>query len=353
MKVLTLGLSPTIQKTILFPTVRINAVNRSEWYRLDAAGKAVGVARMLRQYGVQAINISPVGNENAGDFLSLCSLDGIEIRVVPVPGRVRYCYTLLDGSSGDTTELVVDEPSPRPNPEPKHGPKHGPTRPESDACGAVAERIIETVASALSGMDGVVLAGSIPPGYPVDLYARVCAMADAANVPVIADYRGLPLQKTLSGTPPRIIKINDEEFAQTFLHHPAVSRNPSSSNSESGSRSSPADTAPDEPVLIEEMKRRSLEYDLCIVVTRGPKDVLASYSGDLYRYPVTPVKPVSPIGCGDAFTAGFFSAWLEQTVKESATARKHTHRDDIFFALARGTAFARTNALNNRPGALF
>ena len=127
MKIVMLCLSAGIQKTISFGSFAPGEVNRSKSYRYDASGKAINSARVLMQLAGAAdvaegssvaadsasvSVICPLGERNKDFFLEMARADGLNVKVVPVLGFTRECCTLLDEKSGQTTELVVDEPVP-------------------------------------------------------------------------------------------------------------------------------------------------------------------------------------------------------------------------------------------------
>jgi fructose-1-phosphate kinase PfkB-like protein len=301
MRIITIGLSTTIQKTISFDRVEKGEVNRSTSYRLDASGKAVNSARVLCQIEPRvATALCPLGRETAPFFLELAEKDGLPVKWVSFPGRVRYCYTLLE--PGNATELVVGEPV-----DPLDAP--------SFADAAVA--IEKLLATELVGADALLIAGSRPSGYPDDIYARFSSMARAAGVAVMADYHGKDLARTLAVAVPSIIKINEEEFAGTFgFDFPIPSEK-----------------------LADLVARKSAELRSVIVVTRGSRDTFAgSPDGASFRQPVQAVTAVNPIGCGDSFSAGFLHEWLASR--------------DIASALAEGTRCATLNAMSQRPGSI-
>lgn len=308
--VIVVGLSPTLQKTILFDSLKIGGVNRSAGYRVDASGKAVNAARVLAQLGGVAVaNVCPLGAENASFFLELASSDGLEVDFVEVPGRVRYCYTLVAGGASHATELVVSEPS------------------ASADYAAVAESLLARVAEKLDEADALVLAGSRPSFWPEDLYARICALAKESGRVLIADFHGKDLELALSRAVPDIVKINEEEFSGTFGYAFPLS----------------------ERELAGHLAEKSAFFRNTIVVTRGEKDVFAASQGKAFRRPVMPVRVLNAIGCGDAFTAGFIHSWLMDDPSLEA------NRDDegmVARALERGIECASRNALSLRPGSI-
>ena len=301
MRIITIGLSTTMQKTIMFDRVEKGEVNRSKSYRLDASGKAVNAARVLCQIEPRvATAICPLGRDTAPFFLELAEKDGLPVKWVSVPGRIRYCYTLLE--PGNATELVVGEPV-----DPL----------ESHAFTEAAAAIEKLLSVELVGADALLIAGSRPSAYPDDIYPRFCSMARAAGVAVMADYHGKDLERTLAAAVPAIIKINEEEFTGTFGY----------------------DFPLPEEKLASLVARKSADLGAVIVVTRGSRDTFAgSPDGASFRRPVRAVEAINPIGCGDSFSAGFLHEWLVSR--------------DIASALAEGTRCATLNAMSQRPGSI-
>ncbi len=298
-RIVTAGASPSIQKTAFFRLLELGEVNRSTGYRLDASGKAVNAARVLHQLSHGCcVNVSPLGGENAALFLQLAERDSLPVIPVAVPGRTRFCYTLLEPSSGRTTELVVDEDA------------------VAEKYDSLADAFVKTISDALQGARALLLAGSRPVFWPEDLYPRIAAAARSAGVLFMADYRGKDLRSTLSETIPSIIKINDSEFCETFAC-------PVQLNDER---------------LEWEIAERSREFNTIFVVTRGIRDTIAAKAGVVYTKPVPDVRVQNTIGCGDAFSAGFLHSFLATGSIEAAL--------DI------GTDCAARNAALNRPGSI-
>ncbi len=307
-------LSTTIQKTILFPALSLGEVNRSASYRLDASGKAVNLARVLSEIDPGcAVTLCPVGEENADDFLSLARRDGLDVRVVRVPGLTRHCYTLLspDGAGFSATELVVSEPV-------------ADGEGARDAFSRAGAMFLGELDRLLDGADALAIAGSRPASYPADLYARACSLARERGVACMADFHGADLSAAIAAACPRIIKINEEEFLGTF--------------GDAGVSGGASSKAMDEPDLIRLVEATSARLGAAIVVTRGPRDVIASDSGVSVVAPVVPVTPVNVIGCGDSFSAGFLHAWVSG--------------GGLSRALAEGVRCAALNARSIRPGSL-
>lgn len=298
-RIVTAGASPSIQKTIFFRLLELGGVNRSGAFRLDASGKAVNAARVLHQLAPgSCVNVSPLGEENSALFLSLADNDALPVVSVSIPGRTRFCYTLLEPSSGRTTELVVDEAAVAGNYQ------------------SYADSFIKKVSDSIQGAQALLIAGSRPDFWPEDLYPRMAAVARSAGIVFMADYRGKDLLATLSGSVPSIIKINDSEFCETFAC-------PAQLNDER---------------LEWEIAERSREFNTIFVVTRGTRATIAAKRGTVYTKAVPGVRVQNTIGCGDAFSAGFLHSFVATGSIEAAL--------DI------GTDCAARNAAVNRPGSI-
>jgi len=303
-RIVAVGLSSTLQKTIVFPGFALDSVNRAAEYRIDASGKAVNAARVLNQLDKGCVtSLSPLGSENASLFLELAAQDALDVAWVPVPGRTRYCYTCVDPLAGTTTELVVDEPV-----------DTGEAAAQGFAAAAVSME--KTLRERLAGADALLFAGSRPKAWPVDMSARLCALGKAMGKVVMADFHGPDLKLTLERCVPDVIKINEMEFCGTFGYAYPLD---------------PGD-------LRKRVAEKSAELGNAIVITRGSRDTYAAHLGVGFVGPVNAVKALNATGCGDSFTAGFLHAWLESR--------------DMDAALAKGSWCAVRNALNLRVGSV-
>ena len=80
---------------------------------------------------------------------------------------------------------------------------------------AATEELLRRYRSQLPEASWVAAAGSLAPGMPGDFYRTLVEMAHAAGKRSLIDATGQPLAAVLAA-PPTIVKLNREEFAQTF-----------------------------------------------------------------------------------------------------------------------------------------
>lgn len=301
MKILCICLSSTLQRTISFKSLGLEKVNRSDYYRYDASGKAVNSARVLSQLEKGcAVVACPLGEKNLSLFTELAARDNLELSFVTIPGSTRECWTLLDRTAGTTTELVVSEPVLEADEELK-------------AVASAEIKLLKYINDTLPQADAVLLAGSRPKIWSQDLYATISGMTHDNGKIFLADYIGEDMTKTLAASVPDIIKINEEEFRVTF---PELNAQP----------------------LEQAIKEKSRELNNIIVITRGCNSTLAAARGQFYECPTEKVAALNTTACGDSFNAGFIYEYLKS--------------QDIAAALKKGTWCAARNAENEAPGTL-
>lgn len=264
--ILTVGLSPAIQKIILFDHFETGEVNRARSYYTDAAGKCINVARVLTQGGVSAHCLTIAGRENLEELKTLCQRDNVALTTVESRGRVRTCSTIVDLENSICTELVVNEA--------EHIQKN-----EEEAFLVAYQELLPSV------QHGVIISGSRLPGFSNQIIPSLIHLAKEQDLTVYADYKGEDLINTFQT--PNIkadyVKINEEEFLSTF--------------SETDLRSG--------------LLNQSRKYESCFVITRGSRSTLVASKGQINEIPNLNVKAVNPIGCGDSMTAGLAQGIFE------------------------------------------
>lgn len=301
MHILCVCLSATIQRTLLFDSFSPAAVNRTRNWREDASGKALNAARVLNQLAPGCAHVlCPVGRENAARFMSLAEKDNaLQLSPVYTDGATRECWTLLDPAHQTTTEVIADE------------------SPASGQYAEAEQALIESARNLIARADALLFAGSRTPQWSESLCARICKLAADAGKIVLADFRGAELVQTLSICTPHIIKINEEEFCQTFQGGRVLA----------------------EPALHEAVAAKSAALKNIVIVTRGKDDTLAAQDGTAFRCPAEAIPAaINTTACGDAFAAGFLYDYLRG--------------GDIRAALQTGTHCAALNAQNIIPGAI-
>jgi 1-phosphofructokinase/tagatose 6-phosphate kinase len=279
-------MNPTLQKTLRFPFIQTDQVNRTGDYRLDASGKGVNVCRVLTQLGKKSGHLTQLGGVLRPLFLELCARDGLDLKWVESHGAIRFCYTLIDDARGTITELVE----------------------ESEPVGeGTEELLLQAYGETLPAWGTVIISGTMAAGFSGGLIPAMVRAAAEGGRRIILDIRGRDLLNSLPYEP-SLIKPNLLEFAGTFA--PEFVRQGVLSG-EAG-----------------ELKGRIREICrfLCkkhhtrIVLTRGSDPVWFAEGDDFREFAFEPVKPLNTTGSGDAFTAGMAAILAEGGSLEEAVA---------------------------------
>lgn len=186
--IVTLTPNPSVDRTIEVDALVRGAVVRATGSRIDPGGKGVNVSRALAANGIATCAVLPSGGAEGAQLAALLSPGGVVVRAVPIAGAVRANVSVVEP---DGTVTKLNEP--------------GPTLTDSEV-DAVLAVTVELGRSAA----WVVASGSLPPGCPVDFYARLLASLPGR---VVVDSSGGPLRSALAGRPV-LVKPNREELAE-------------------------------------------------------------------------------------------------------------------------------------------
>lgn len=192
--IVTLTPNPSIDRTVGFRELRRGSVNRASSSRVDAGGKGVNVSRALTAQGAGTIAVLPEGGPEGSLMATLLDDAGVTRRGVPISESVRLNVTAVE-PDGTTTKL--NEPGPHLD--------EGQVR-----------ALLSAVATSVEGAPGgawVVGCGSLPPGAPVDLYARLVRSARDAGALVAVDTSGAPLRPAVEAGPD-LVKPNRLELEE-------------------------------------------------------------------------------------------------------------------------------------------
>lgn len=192
--IVTLTPNPSIDRTVGFRELRRGSVNRASSSRVDAGGKGVNVSRALTAQGAGTIAVLPEGGPEGSLMATLLDDAGVTRRGVPISESVRLNVTAVE-PDGTTTKL--NEPGPHLD--------EGQVR-----------ALLAAVATSVEGAPGgawVVGCGSLPPGAPVDLYARLVRSARDAGALVAVDTSGAPLRPAVEAGPD-LVKPNRVELEE-------------------------------------------------------------------------------------------------------------------------------------------
>jgi tagatose 6-phosphate kinase len=258
-KILCVGTTPAAQRTMVFRKLTVDAVNRAVTTADGVAGKAINVAKLLKVFGELPVATGFLGGDRGEYLRSVMAERQIESDFVKVQSRTRQCITVIDESTGTHTELVEES---------------------LPVTAADFDEFMAIVRRRVVGCRAVVMSGAIASGGPPDLYFTCTRLAEAEGALSVVDAQGGALTEALKAGP-GLVKPNRAELAATTGRPLA-----------------------EEADVMQAMRELSERGAHRVVVTAGKQPALAFDGRRFWRVISPRIQAVSPIGSGDAFTAG-------------------------------------------------
>jgi 1-phosphofructokinase family hexose kinase len=267
--ILTVTLNAAIDRTVAVPNFRLARRHRAVESRTVAGGKGNNVARALTLLGRPVIATGFVGGPTGTRVLEQLHEESVLTDFTRIAAETRINLAVIDPTSGDQTEIN------------ERGPAVSPVE---------VKKLFERIGYLASGAKVCVLAGSLPPGSGDDLYARLIADLGRRGVPVVLDAEG---EAMLAGVRAgaSMVTPNEREAEELVGQEFA-----------DGS---------DLAAGLQELVRLGAEG---AAITRPEGCVAAVGQGSerrLLEVHVEPLEPVSTVGSGDAFVAGYVAARFE------------------------------------------
>lgn len=186
--------SPSIDRLHVVEALRPGEIHRPGRVVAVAGGKALNAARAAHALGADVHAVALLGGHVGRWVAAALEEEGVTCDTVPGPGETRICLSVSDG--GALTEFY----------------EAGPELSAEDW--AALEEAAAHVAARASWVG---VAGSLPPGAPVDGPARLLRVAREAGARVALDVSGEALRLGLAAGPD-FVKVNAEEAGALGLH---------------------------------------------------------------------------------------------------------------------------------------
>jgi 1-phosphofructokinase family hexose kinase len=277
--ILTVTLNAAIDRTVAVPNFRLARRHRAVESRTVAGGKGINVARALSMLGRPVIATGFVGGPTGTRVLEQLHDESVLTDFIRIAAETRINLAVIDPTSGEQTE--INERGPAVSPE-------------------EVKRLFERIGYLAGGARICVLAGSLPPGAGDDLYAKLVSDLTRRGVTVVLDAEG---EAMLAGVRAgaSMVTPNEREAEELVGQEFA----------EDGS---------DLAAGLQELVRLGAEE---AAITRPEGCVAAVGEGAdrrLLEVHTEPLEPVSTVGSGDAFVAGYVAARYEGRTAEECLA---------------------------------
>lgn len=286
--IVTFTANPSLDRTVALPgPLERGEVQRAVSVRQESGGKGVNVSRALVASGLESVAVLP--GADSDPVLAGLRETGVPFVSLPIDEPLRTNVALTE-PGGVTTK--INEPGPALDADQQ-------------------EALIKLLLESSRGASWVVLAGSLPPGFPADFYATVARRIRAAgnvSAPHIAvDSSGAPLAAAMSGDgaggdgtatgsgKPDLLKPNAEELAELAAA--------------AGFASATADELEADPVAAAAAAAAVVRSGVgAVLATLGSKGAVLVTADGAWLATHPPVAAVSTVGAGDSALAGYLLA---------------------------------------------
>ena len=264
--ILTVTLNAAIDRTVAVPNFRLGHRHRAVESRTVAGGKGINVARALKLLGRPVIATGFAGGPTGSRLLAQLREEAVLTDFTRIAAETRINLAVVDPTSGEQTE--INERGPAVSPE-------------------EVETFVARLGYLADGAKLCVLAGSLPPGAGDNLYARLVKDLGERGVPVVLDVEGDAMRAGLRAGA-SVVTPNERE-AEELVGQEFADRN-------------------DLVHGLSELIRLGADE---AAITRPDGCVAAVGEGAERRFlevRTESLEPVSTVGSGDAFLAGYVAA---------------------------------------------
>jgi 1-phosphofructokinase family hexose kinase len=268
--IITVTLNAAIDKTLAVPNFRLGRRHRAVEQTAMAGGKGVNIARTLKALGQPVIATGVAGGPTGTRIIEHLTEEAILNDFVRIREESRMSTAVVDPTNSEQTEIN------------ERGPK---------VAEAELELFVDKLLYLAKGAAVCVFAGSLPRGVDPDLYARLVEELRKLNVTTVLDSEGEPLRLgTRAG--PNVVSPNELEAEELVGNEFADDEDRSLGITQ----------------ILELGAREALMTlpDGCLALLGDDRDPTAPLN--MYRATLDPLEPVSSVGSGDAFLAGYVAA---------------------------------------------
>ncbi|MDK2811235.1 MAG: 1-phosphofructokinase, partial [Petroclostridium sp.] len=263
--VVTVTLNPALDKTVTVSSLKTGGLNRVKDIRMDAGGKGINVAKVLKKFEVDVLAAGLIAGFQGQLLLEYLEAEGIKTSFLKIPGETRTNLKIVEEKTKITTEvneagfLVTQED---------------------------LKRFSDNLLHLMNQTCILVLSGSLPPGVPETIYKDYIEIANAKGIKTILDADGKALEEGIKALP-FAIKPNIHELENL-----------------AGCK------------LLEEKDvvlagRHLIEKGInLVVISMGSEGAIVLNDKETYRVKTFPIKRESTVGAGDSMVATLAYALL-------------------------------------------
>jgi 1-phosphofructokinase family hexose kinase len=263
--IITVTLNAAIDKTLAVPNFRLGRRHRAVEQTSMAGGKGVNVARALKALGQPVIATGVAGGPNGTRIIEQLTEEAILCDFVRIREESRMSTAVVDPTSGEQTEIN----------------ERGPAVTEAEL-----ELFVDKLLYLAKGAGVCVFSGSLPRGVDSDVYARLIQELHKLGVTTVLDSEG---DAMLLGTraEPTVVTPNELEAEELVGHEFSDDQ--------------------DRLTGLHEIVGLGAR-EAIMTLAAGCIGFIGEAEHQLYNVTLHPLEPVSAVGSGDAFLAGYVAA---------------------------------------------
>ncbi|MHB0866971.1 MAG: 1-phosphofructokinase family hexose kinase [Thermoleophilia bacterium] len=265
--IVTVTLNAALDRTLTVPNFQAGFRHRASESLTLPGGKGVNIARALKSLGQPVIATGLAGGKTGLRIVEDLTAEGILNDFVRIRGESRTSTAIIDPTSNTQTEVN----------------EYGPV-----VTARELHAFMEKFTYIAKGADVVILAGSLPRKVKESFYREIIGALAATDVLTVLDTAGEPLRMAIKSGP-WIVSPNAFE-AEALIGH---------------------EFGDDEDFFHAAKQLTRLGAGSGIIT--NPSGCYAYLPDDenkntVYKVQIPPLDPISTVGSGDAFMAGFVSA---------------------------------------------
>jgi 6-phosphofructokinase 2 len=255
----TVTLNPSLDKTVTVEELVVDEANRWTSLRRDPGGKGINVSRVIHELGGETIAYGFIGGFDGEALKHLLRQQGVPFDLTPIKGEIRSNFIITDLKTRRQTR--IDAPGPNIS------------RDE-------LRKLIDKITRIKTKPDFLVLAGSVPPGVPADIYRQLIEKAKESGIKTVLDSDNKWLKEGIKAKP-NVIKPNvheAEELLEVQLR--------------------------DEVAIIEAVKALVSKGIEVATISRGKDGLIIATKEKVLKVTSPQVEVRSTVGAGDSAIAG-------------------------------------------------
>ena len=294
----TLTLNPSLDKTVTVEGLVIDEANRWTSFRRDPGGKGINVSRVIHELGGETVVYGFVGGIDGEALEHLLKQQGVPFNFTQIEGEIRSNFIITNLKTRRQTR--IDAPGP-----------------------CISRGELENLIAEITRIEPkpqfLVMAGSVPPGVPDDIYRQLIVEAKERGIRTVFDSDDEWLRQGIEAKPD-IIKPNVYEAEQLL-----------------------GIKLKDEAAIVQAAKALIAQGIEIVIISRGSGGMIVASGDNIFKVVPPQVEVRSTVGAGDSAIAGLVmslsgGAGIEEASRLAVAAGTATaltpgtalcHRDDV------------------------